>query len=397
MRGNSAAGHDGQMKGARLLRVGSICLVLGSLLGMAGPLAAAPPEWKLELQEEIRGRGLDPDDFPFPADITEEMKTWLSHRVREGDPPSLVLGQVLDALVAKKGLHLEYESHYTATAQEAFATGRANCLAFTQLFVALTREIGLPTYFVNVEFYEKYRKQGDLVVVSGHVTAGYGVGTGRIFLEFGAVTDVDYRRARRISDINALARYYSNRGAELLSEGEEHEALEWSEKATKLEPGLPDAWVNLGVARRRTGDLDGAEAAYRKAVEADASHLPAFHNLSLLLRLRGETDAGHEILRLLDRRDNRNPFIYLDLGDTSFDAGRLEEARKFYRRALRYGRYLAAPRAARGLWVLKSGKEGKARKWLRRAQAVDPDDDRTRQLARRLTELEGSRISDRQG
>ncbi|MEE8278231.1 MAG: tetratricopeptide repeat protein [Thermoanaerobaculia bacterium] len=386
------------MKAIRLGRASSLWLVISAILGAAGSLDASPPAWRLELAEQVRRQGLSPDEIVFPAVLSEEMKAWLKERVRRDGPPPVVLDQVLQALLDSKDLQLQYESGYTATAEEAFVSGRANCLAFTQLFVSMTRELGLPTYYVNVVQIERYRREGDLVVVSGHVTAAYGAGSERRILEFGAVYQPDYRKVRRISDLNALARYYSNRGAERLRDGAAEEALEWSRTAVALDPTLADAWVNLGVARRRSGDLAGAEAAYRQAVEVDADHLPAFHNLSLLLRLRGETDAAQQILRLLDRRDNHNPFIYLDLGDSSAKAGRLNEARRFYRRALRLGGDLAEPRAAQGLWALQRGDEARARKWLRRARAIDPDDARTLELARRLAELvQGRARPDRHG
>lgn len=376
------------MKASRLSRLSWLFLSLGCFLGTAGRLEASPSAWRLELEEEVRGRGLNPEEIVFPVLLTEEMKAWIEKRVPRSESPYATLDHVLHALTDPKGLDLRYQSDYTATAEEAFLTGRANCLAFTQLFVSMTRELGLPTYYVNVEQIERFRKEGDLIVVSGHVTAGYGLGSQRKILEFGVVSHVDARRVRRISDLNALARYYANRGAELLQDGALDEALDWTRNAVRLDPSLADAWVNFGVTKRRSGDLAGAEAAYRKAVEADAGHMPAYHNLSYVLRLRGETDAAKEIVRLLDRRKNRNPFIYLDLGDSSLNAGRLEEARRFYRRALRLGAGLAEPRAARGIWELENGDPAKAKKWLRRALSIDPEDERARELARRLDDRE---------
>ena len=46
------------------------------------------------------------------------------------------------------------------------------------------------------------------------------------------------------------------------------------------------------------------------------------------------------------------------------------------------------PRAALGLWLLEQGQTDKARRWLRRALALDPADRRTQELEQRLLSLE---------
>ena len=235
------------MKASRLSRLSWLLLSLGCFLGTAGRLEASPPAWRLELEEEVRGRGLNPEEIVFPVLLTGEMKAWIEKRVPRSESPYATLDHVLHALTDPKGLDLRYQSDYTATAEEAFVSGRANCLAFTQLFVSMTRELGLPTYYVNVEQIERFRKEGDLIVVSGHVTAGYGLGSQRKILEFGVVSHVDARRVRRISDLNALARYYANRGAELLQDGALDEALDWTRNAVRLDPSLADAAVNPQV------------------------------------------------------------------------------------------------------------------------------------------------------
>ena len=76
----------------------------------------------------------------------------------------------------------------------------------------------------------------------------------------------------------------------------------------------------------------------------------------------------------------------MEEGDLSLEEERLDEARRFYRRASKLGPDLAETRAARGLWALESGNEKAARKWLRRSRALDPDESRTQELASRLSQ-----------
>ena len=302
--------------------------------------------------------------------------------------PDVVLRQLLAELIDPHGFKLVYDPGFTGTAEEVWDTRRANCLGFTHLFVGLTRELGLSTFYVRWSMIERFRREGDLVLVSGHVSAGWGAAGKRQVLEFGAVDGFEGHLSQPISDRNALARHYANRSAELLRSGNFGEAVTAADLSTRLEPNLADGWVNLGVARRRSGDLAGAEDAYRRATRVDPDHLPAYQNLSVLMNLQGAEDAARRVMSLLDRRDNRNPFTYLALGDNSLDLGRFDEAARFYERAHQLEPRLAETRAARGLVALALGDSQKAEKWLRRAQAIDSEEARTLELTDKLSRTE---------
>ena len=338
-----------------------------------------------DLADQVRRRGLDPELLIWPWRLGPNVGDWLS-RQAVGRSPEDRLQVAFHQLLAAGGQALEYDADVTGTADEVFASGRANCLGFSLLFVGMARELGVEAGFYRVARGESYRREGDLIYVSEHVTGGYEADGEERLIEFTLAPDVDYRRAAGISDLSALALFYSNRGAEALRDGDPGEAVRWLEVAVRLDDLEASAWTNLGVARRRLGELATAETIYRRAIELDPDHLAAYINLAGVLRLRGETDAAREILRLLDRADNRNPYAYLALGDDSLQEGRLEDARRYYRRAVRLGRRQAEPRAAMGLWALSNGDAGGARRWLRRARRIDEGEERTVRLEQALTE-----------
>jgi Flp pilus assembly protein TadD len=366
-----------------------ILLIFLCSLAAEGASRAQIQHSRASLVAQIEAQGLDPAEIVFPDALTEEMKGWLEENVKRGLSDKETIDRLLSALTEPDGLGLVYIPGHTGTAEEVFRTGKANCLAFTHLLIGMSRELGIQAYYVNYELAEQFRRSGDLIVVSGHVSAGYGTGADRYLLEFGVVVNLDGRRPRPISDLNALARYYANRAAELLRAGRAREALGWAETATRLDPTLVEGWSNLGVALRRSGHIDEAEQAYLKATEIDPYYHVAYHNLFALMRFQGQSEAADQILDLLDRRDNRNPFIYLELGDQSLAAKRLDEAGDFYKRATKVGQELAETWAARGSWALASDKVRKARRWLRKAQSISPDDPRTVELERHLLEFEG--------
>jgi tetratricopeptide (TPR) repeat protein len=187
-----------------------------------------------------------------------------------------------------------------------------------------------------------------------------------------------------LSDEQAIALYYSNLGGERLLDDEPEKAMIFFEMALETETELSEIWVNLGVARRRAGDYTGAESAYLRALESDPDDTRAYLNLASLMWRLGRQDATKELLSLLAQEKPRDPYAYLVLGDHALRSQRLEDAEKFYRRAIRKDRSSAEARAALGLVLLKMGETKQAGKRLQQAQKRDGEERRTQELARRM-------------
>ena len=338
------------------------------------------------LAKDLRARGLDPHSIVVPFEISEEMKAWAHRQVPDSTPATQRLEQLLAALVDPQRLNLAYEAGHTSTAREAFESHKANCLAFTSLFVGMARELGLPAFFLDVDDVEKFAKDGDLMVVSGHVSGGYDTGGGKVkILDFTPAAQPGYRHVRPLTDLRAIALYYSNRGAEMIRAAHGDQALPWLRKAVEIDPELSGAWVNLGVGLRRAGEAAKAEAAYRKALEVNPEAAAAYTNLASLLRVRGRDAEAGELLALAARADGRNPFSYMALGDLSFAHGRLQEARTFYQKALRLNREDASVYAALGLVALAGGDSREAVRWLHKGESRDRQNDRVKQLSGKLS------------
>lgn len=366
-------------------------LALMLLLG-AGCASVPPPAtpWRQALEAELAGRGFSPTALTIPFEIDPSGRAWLAQEKPLSEPVADPLQRLLDRMVAEDGLGITYHRSFTGTATEVMVQRQANCLGFVNLFVAMARELGLEAFFVAVEDRPVYDRAGDLVLISDHVSAGFFSAGELRLLDFQEGENPSYKQVRPVSDLDALARYYSNRGAELVREGKAREAKGWLETAVAIAPSLPASWVNLGVARRRIGDLPGAEAAYRTALETDPGTLSAYQNLAALLRLRGQEEEAIRLLAATEKAGNRNPYSYLSLGDWNRESGRLEEARRCYRRALLLDGLKAEPYAALGELELADGHPDRARRWLRKAKKLDPADERTSSLEQRLAGRQAS-------
>lgn len=294
------------------------------------------------------------------------------------------LERLLQALIHREGKTLVYESGHTGTAQEVWESGRANCLAFTHLYVGMAREVGLPVYYLRVGDIQSFEKDGNLVIVSEHITAAWGSATNRRVLDFSDRPVTPYHAVEPIPDLTAVALYYSNRGAERIRAGDSRGAFALLDLAVRLDPELADGWVNYGVAVRRLARAAEAEVAFRRALELDPEQVSAYQNLAALLSLTGRESEAADLLAVADRSRNRNPFSYVALGDLSFEQGRLDEAERFYRRAVRLDPEQAEPLAALGQWAVAAGKDREARSLLKRAERADPENPRVLDLARQI-------------
>lgn len=383
----------GKPPGLRPLVTGPTAAFAAALLGalavaLLASACSAGPAYVIDgarLSELAARRGLDPAEVAHPFLLDDEMREWLTASVSKKQSFDRRLDTLLAALVSPEGRRIRYDRGHTGTAREVFATGEANCLGFTGLFVAMARELGVSAYFVWVDEVESYAEQEDLVVISNHVTAGVGPLHDLRILELGGDTPQgDYRAIHRIPDRTAIALYYSNRGAELLQAGDPRQGREALETAVKIDDELPTAWVNLGVVRRRSGDAAGAEAAYRRALDLDPGQVSAYQNLATLMRVRGETAAAAELLAAIPKIGSRNPYSYLHLGDWAMGRGEYEQAARWYRKALRMQRDAPQPPAALGKLALVRGDRAAAERWFARARRLDPEDPRVRELAGKL-------------
>jgi len=344
------------------------------LLGGCASLGDAYIEDREHLALVLESRGLEAEKPILPFELNEEMRRF-AHETAPSQLPALQKLELLRTrLLDQSQMKVTYSWGYTGTAEEVFVNREANCLAFTNLFVGLAREVGVKVFFLAVNNVESYRKEGDLVVVSDHVAVGYGDSSTSLsvydFSEHDAIAASDRRFVKKISDLTAIAMFYSNRGAEALRTGLMDAAVKWTHAAVLIDPDLANGWVNYGVALRRQKYLVQAEEAYRRAIQIDPSLYSAFNNLAALLRQVGRESEAKAYEDTLLRGPSQNPFTYLSLGDLSLRTGRYDEADRFYRKAAGLGRQNAEAYAALGQLAVLRGDLRAARRMLKKAQDV---------------------------
>ncbi len=157
------------------------------------------------------------------------------------------------------------------------------------------------------------------------------------------------------------------RGEALLAQGDAEGAEAAFRAAVEETPGDGRAHLDLGLALEMQERWADAEAAYRAAVEADPELPEALNNLGVLLR---DQDRPDEAVTFLRRAIDVRPGFasaYLNLGLALEEQGDAEGAEAAYRRVIELAPREPTARIQLGMLQLASGDQDGALITLRRA------------------------------
>jgi Flp pilus assembly protein TadD len=353
-------------------RFASVMLLATTLVagteGPGRPDHFGPVAWSAE----VKRLGVDPEEAVYPFGVSPEMEAWLDRIVgRRDHRGDLSWLKRLQSALFDDEFGFTYTAEQTLTATSAFEIRSGNCMSFTTLFVSLARSAGIGTFLMSVQREAGVDREDGLVVLNRHVVAAYRSAVGELAtFDFDVQGSAPYLSRRVLDDVAATAIYHSNLGGSAIRAGRASEAVRHLEIATKLAPDWWPAWVNLGVARNRTGDSGGAFDAYRQAIAVDPGNPSALNNMAALYLEQGRISEAEVALRAATARTD-SPFTLIAAADAEMVAGNLEQARKYLRKAKR--RDGSEPEVYRALARLatKEGKSQSAQKHLRRAQRLD--------------------------
>ncbi len=315
---------------ARAVAAVAILLVAGVARAGLETQAFGYEQW----ERAVRERGLDPRDVVYPFLVSDEMAAWAEEQIR----PHATMSQEAKLLALQRAFFdsgefsFAYDEQRTLTAEEAFASGHGNCMSFTSLFVAMSRSLGIPTFLLAVKREPEIEKEDDLVIVNRHVVVGFRMPTKVYYFDFYVTGSGPYINKTVVDDVVASAIYHTNHGGLAIREDDLEEALRHLEIAIALAPEWAPAWVNLGVAHSRLGDIDSALSAHQKALVVDPGNSSALTNMAHIFRDMGREDEARAALKAA-ADGSRNPFTLIAIADVEMMRGSLDQARRYLKRA----------------------------------------------------------------
>jgi tetratricopeptide (TPR) repeat protein len=279
-------------------------LVLTAACTGPPPIHESPPE---RLRREIASdvAHLSPSAVVIPHEISEQTLRAIDAHVPELARGSRGARGLLAVLFGPDHLNLGYEWAVTRDADSTIAAGAGNCVSLSAVLVGTARAYGGAARYVEVQSNLERHDDGDLEVWTSHVAVLLPSREGPLIVDFLDRVDPAKLRFRILSDRALVAHYYNDLGYELIYRARAAgELTPWEaarrqfEIATQIDAGLSRAWNNLGVTLTRLGDLEAAEAAYRRALDGRNVYLGEATVLNL---------ANLESRRELERKSLMSP------------------------------------------------------------------------------------------
>lgn len=348
---------------ALLLLFAAVCFAPQAVFAQRGSAAL----W----ESELRSRGVNPVEVPYPLAITDAMRDEAARLAGAGTQVER-LRRLQSALFDQGQFPFQYEFRTTLTAAEAFFRRQGNCLSFTNMFVAMSRSIGIPVTTALVLQTRGSERDGDLIIVNNHVVAVYNNAGTPMYFDFDHTRRQPIHAARPLDDFWTTALYLNNRGGDELREGRPDVALRYFRNAVRLAPTFAPAWGNLGVAQRRLGSTTEALEAYARAVEVDPGNPTILTNLAALYRSLGRREEAQQALSAANY-SAASPYSLLVRGDLELTQGRPREALRFFRLARQKDSSLPEVWLAMARAEMAQFRPAAARRHLLRAQKLQPD------------------------
>ncbi len=273
---------------------------------------------------EIKDEWLPDDDV---LTVDEDMRAFLQEHVPRSASKERQLRLLMSAMLDQGLMNLKYDSHKTYTASDTYQQKTGNCLSYTNLFVALAREVGLKVSFQQVDVPPSWTRSGDYVMLNRHINVLVNnLSEANYVVDFNMSDFSGNYNTRKVDDNNAIAQYYSNIGLTHLEKGDHFGAFRYLKKALLIDPHQSAIWVNLGALYSRNGQYRHAEAAYFHALEENTRDHTANNNLAKLYTFQGKKEKAKYFSDRAKRHREANPYYYLWIARERFAENKFEES-----------------------------------------------------------------------
>lgn len=352
-----------------------------ALLGCASPLptrpgADLPGETELLSGVALFGEPVAATELP-DADvrgIDDDMREFVRQAVLGAQMHDTRLQRLLRAMLMSGLFSLDYENEETLTAQETFHRGVGNCLAFTNLFVALAREARLHVSYQQVQVPATWTGDGDTAILNQHVNVRVRDTTDGRYpprhqeIDFNLPSLRGRYPQRPITDAHVDALFYNNLGAQALRRGNRRDAFVYFLKAISADEDVAATWTNLGVLYLRNDRPDYAESAFQRALRADPRHKPAMSNLARLYEQLGLESLAGVYRDRVRQHQQRNPYYHLYMSEQAYADGRMQDALTSIDQAIRLRDDEHRFHYMRAVILARTGQHDESRESLERAR-----------------------------
>ena len=335
-----------------------------------------------------------------PFYITDEIKEY----AREVAGPYYYekgkVNALVRAIIDRKKLDVKYNEYKALNAIEVFVEGEANCIAYTNLFIGMARSVGLPVYYVDVTEVSKLKREGELVVNSGHICAGIEINGKITLIDFAEHPRIGYKFYKVIDDLEALANFinsqgvlYSNQVDLSVEDLDSQIDMKLYRTAIRIKPTFAKAYNNLGIAYQRRRLYDLAIVQYKRAILLDSKLSAPYSNLGNVYYLKGDYNKAIENLKKALKLKKNNPYTHYAIGLVYYYKKDYPDAIKHFRRSAKLNREYAEPHNLLGMVYFQQGKYEEAILEAQKALQIDPHFTQAKSNLKKYQDMYNKKIS----
>lgn len=329
------------------------------------------------------GRTIPPAEPIDLLSVSSAMREFVAQDVGTAAYSYARFRRLMRKMVATGFFINQYDRSATYSAAKTFETRKGNCIAYTNLFVALAREANLQASYQLVHGQPSWDVESGYLVRNNHVNVHL---TGiRVPGDFGSELTVDFNevepdddaRREQISDAYAASMFYGNLSVQHLHDNDLEQAFAYLKRGIATEPSNIDLWNNLGSLYSVLEKDELAEQAYQVARSINARDKTAIAGLVKVLHKQGRVDEAEGYERLVMRYQNRNPYYHYALAEQAYRNDNFDGALAAINQAIQLKRNNARFYALRAATAQELGNSELAAQSLRLQRKWSKDQDAT--------------------
>ena len=369
---------------AAALTLGLAVVALAATLGCQPAKVAPRGSTAEDLVAGGRARGLPMDN---PLELDADMERDIENAVGRRDEPRERIHKLVRYL-NDRGIGFKQLQGVSLPVRRAFHERRGDCMTYAMLFIALSRHIGLETYFVHASDVRTFYEKGNALYASSHIAVGYGEDPGYLVVDFyREFNDWQLAAYRRIDDAAAVSLYYNNVAVFTMNAGRPKDAENLLTYLVAARPNLAELHNNLVVVDLRLKRFDGALEAARNGLARFPRYKPLYTNAIQAAYGVGDADLARTYETKAQEIVSSDPLFVFARGLQLYEREEFTLAAQHFERALE-GRKDSVVIVA---WLvrahLSAGHHEAGHDAFARALKLAPDDSRLKELEARFPEL----------
>ena len=315
-----------------LLKNSLLLLLIWAVSGCAGLTARTEKTMPYVDPELLSGRAV----FGETVDVSESPAFDILHTTPEmvayvggiGDARLSVMrfNRLLKRLRRSGFFENKYDASITNTAAATFESKIGNCISYTNLFVALAREVNLNVSFQIVRIaHPTWNVDTGLLIRNNHINV---VVEGPRFdkahnngytIDFNQVDADPDAHTTKVTDAFAESLFYANLAVDQILAGNDRMAFAYLQRGILSEPRNADLWINLGAFYGRNGAHESAISAYQIAQQLNPREKIILSGLERSYRALGEVEKADMLKRRVRSYRQRNPYFHFAVAQTAYE------------------------------------------------------------------------------